>query len=108
MDLNRALLPFSDLHSFKDFVGFVKLCAPDMFPVREGVSASEQWNLELVFEGLDVGLAIAGREGVSASLVSQCQSLFEVALAHYRAGRLQDGFNSLEAAQRILRGVKTK
>jgi hypothetical protein len=47
-----AAFPFSDLHSFKDYVGFVKLCAPDSFLVREGVGPSDQWTLELAFEGL--------------------------------------------------------
>ena len=45
-----AKFPFTDLHSFKDYVGFVQLCAPNRFPRRDGVSAEEQWTLDLAFE----------------------------------------------------------
>lgn len=31
-----AKFPFNDLHSFKDYVGFVRMCAPELFPYREG------------------------------------------------------------------------
>jgi hypothetical protein len=36
-----ADFPFSDLHSFKDYIGFVQLCAPDRFPRREGIPPAE-------------------------------------------------------------------
>jgi hypothetical protein len=57
-----AEFPFSDLHSFKDYVGFVKLCAPDKFAPREGVSPADQWTLDLAFAGLRLGLRMAIEE----------------------------------------------
>ena len=57
-----AAFPFSDLHSFKDYVGFVKLCAPDDFPSREGVGPADQWTLDLAFGGLRLGLKMAAEE----------------------------------------------
>ena len=58
-DIIMGKFPFSDLHSFKDYVGFVKLCAPDMFPLREGVQLEDQWTLDLAFEGLRHGIDLA-------------------------------------------------
>ena len=51
-----ATFPFSDLHSFKDFVFVVRMCAPDHFPAREGLCADDQWSLDLAFKGLREGL----------------------------------------------------
>ena len=57
-----AAFPFSDLHSFKDYVGFVKIAAPDRFRPREGVGPADQWTLDLAFEGLRLGLKMAAEE----------------------------------------------
>ena len=37
---------FSDLHSFKDDVGSVKLCAPDEFPIEEWAGPDDQMTLD--------------------------------------------------------------
>ena len=99
---------FSDLHAFKDFVGFVKLCAPDQFPPRDGVPEAEQWTLALAHEGLEHGLKIAASEGVNESVLSECRALFDKAFEYYRAANLHDAFKSMEAAQRILRRVPSQ
>jgi hypothetical protein len=57
-----ARFPFTDLHSFKDYVGFVKLCCPDLFPVREGADPEDQWSLDLAFRGLRLGIDLARKE----------------------------------------------
>jgi hypothetical protein len=54
--------PFNGLHSFKDYVVFVRMCAPDQFPAREGVPGEDQWTLDLAFHGLREGLALVVRE----------------------------------------------
>lgn len=57
-----AAFPFSDLHSFKDYVGFVKICASTELPQREGVGPDDQWTLDLAFVGLRLGLEMATQE----------------------------------------------
>ena len=96
---------FHDFHSFKDYVGFVKLCAPRDFPERGGVAESDQWTLDLAYDGLLLGLQFAASEGVSNNIVLECQSLFRAAFESYRADDIRAGFQSMEAAQRILRRV---
>jgi hypothetical protein len=48
-----AKFPFTDLHSFKDYVGFVKTCASGKFPVRVSALPIDSG---LAFEGLRLGL----------------------------------------------------
>ena len=102
MQQRAAKFPFSDLHSFKDYVGFLKLCAPDQFPPRQGAAANTQWTLDLALEGLRLGLHVSAAEGADPAVLSQCGELFETAFEHYRAGNLHDGFCTMEAAQRLL------
>jgi hypothetical protein len=94
---------FHDLHSFKDFVGFVKRCAPDDFPVREWRGASDQWSLDRAYEGLRTGLEMAASQGVGDTTLEECRSLFDAAFDHYRAGNRDEGSKSMGAAERILR-----
>jgi hypothetical protein len=105
MQPHRREFGFHDLHSFKDYVGFVKLCAPDEFPVEDWASPADQWTLDLAYEGLLRGLEVAESEGISHKVLAECRSLFDAAFGHYRAGNRRDGFRSMEAAQRILRHV---
>lgn len=108
MQQNPNHFGFHDLHSFKDYVGWLKICAPDRFRKREGVSDTEQWTLDLAYAGLQHGLTIAADEGVSESVLSECRTLFDQAFAFYRAGNVHDGFRAMEGAQRILRRVPSK
>jgi len=108
MQQREASFPFSDLHSFKDYVGFVKICAPDLFPDREGVSASDQWSLDLAFEGLNLGLELAAHEGAKVSALAECRELFTTAYTQYVSGNKKDGFEAMAAAQRILRKLPSR
>jgi hypothetical protein len=103
-----AAFPFSDLHSFKDYVGFVKLCASTRFPLREGVGPEDQWTLELAFEGLRLGLRMAIEEKGQRKEFTQGELLVEEAYAAYRAGRVRDGFLTLEELQKLLRKVPSQ
>jgi hypothetical protein len=100
--------PFHELHSFKDFSGFVRMCAPDLFPAREGVRESEQWSLELAFEGLNVGLDMAREQAASPSVIAECQALFDLALSDYRAGDRREGFYAMDKAQRAFSKIRTQ
>lgn len=99
---------FSDLHSFKDYVGFVKLCAPDDFPPREGVGPTDQWTLDLAFEALRLGLRMATEEKGERDEFTQGESLVEEAYAAYRDGRMRDGFFKLEELQKLLKKVPSQ
>ncbi len=103
-----AVFPFSDLHSFKDFVGFVKLCAPDEFPLREGVGPGDQWQLDLAFDGLRLGLRMAVAEKGERDEFTRCESLVEDAYAAYCDGRVRDGFFKLEELQKLLKKVQSR
>src|SRR5688500_7255901 len=107
-DTVLAHFPFSDLHSFKDYVAFVKLCAPDDFPIREGVGPGDQWTLDLAFEGLRLGLRMGTEEKGEQPVFAQGRSLVEDAYAAYRDGRLRDGFFKLEELQKLLKKVPSR
>ena len=103
-----ANFPFNDLHSFKDYVVFVQTYLPDNFRPREGVAPEDQWTLDLAFEGLRRGLAMAEAEHVSAELLRACHIEMEKALACYKAGDVRGGFFALERLSAILKRFRTK
>jgi hypothetical protein len=103
-----AHFPFTDLHSFKDYVVFVQTYAPTSFRVREGVSAADQWTLALAFEGLRLGLKMAIEEKGARDEFSKGSSLVEEAFVAYRDGRTRDGFFKLEELQKLLKRVPSQ
>jgi hypothetical protein len=98
--------PFSDLHSFKDYVAFVRMCAPDYFPLREG--AGPQWSLDLAFDGLRYGLDLSERNGAKASVIAQCRPLLEQALGCYRANNRPEGFRVMQEMERLLKRLPSQ
>jgi hypothetical protein len=103
-----AKFPFSDLHSFKDYVGFVKLCSPDQYPPRERVAPEEQWTLELAFEGLRYGLFLAVKEKGACAVFEECHRLVEDAYGYYKEGNKREGFFKLEEVCRLLRKMSSR
>ncbi len=103
-----AKFPFTDLHSFKDYVGFVQLCAPNRFPKRDGVSAEEQWTLDLAFEGLRLGLKLATEEKGPLSVFSQCGQLIDGAYTHYIQGDRREAYFKLEEVQKLLKKIPSQ
>ena len=100
--------PFSDLHSFKDYVVFVRMCAPNQFPVREGVPPEDQWTLDLAFRGLREGLSLAATEKGSRTEFDECSRLVEQAYTHYKSGQRKEGFFALDEAHKLLKRVRTQ
>ena len=100
--------PFHDLHSFKDYAAFVRMCAPDQFPNREGVPVNDQWTLELAFDGLKEGLSLAISEKGRRDDLVQCTDLIDEAYRHYELGRRKEGFIALNQVQKILRKIRTR
>ena len=103
-----AAFPFSDLHSFKDYVGFVQIGASTKFPVREGVGPADQWTLDLAFEGLRLGLTMAAEEKGERAEFTRGRALVEEAYAAYRGGNVRDGFFKLEELQKLLKKVPSR
>jgi hypothetical protein len=99
---------FSDLHSFKDYVGWVKLCAPDEFPIEEWAGPADQMTLDLAFEGLRLGLKMAAEEKGERAEFIRGRALVEEAYAAYRDGNVRDGFLKLEELQKLLRKVPSQ
>ena len=99
--------PFNDLHSFKDYVVFVRMCAPNRFPAREGVPPQDQWTLDLAFRGLREGLSQAIEEKGQRNEFDEFSMLVDQAYDHYLAGRRKEGFLTLDQAHKILKKVRT-
>jgi hypothetical protein len=70
-----AKFPFTDLHSFKDYVIYAQTYLPDRFPHREGAGPNEQWSLDLAFRGLREGLALAKDEKGPRQELLDCEKL---------------------------------
>lgn len=103
-----ANFPFHDLHGFKDYVVFVRMCAPDRFPEREGMPDDEQWTLDLPFQGLRTGLQQAKETKGPRAELDEFGVLVERAHAHYLGGQAKDGFVALEQANRVLKRIRTE
>jgi hypothetical protein len=103
-----AKFPFNDLHSFKDFVVFVRMCAPDRFPTREGVLPEDQWTLDLAFQGLRTGLSQAVAEKGPRAEFDEFSKLVEDSYLQYKEGRVKEGFTLLEQANKTLKRVRTQ
>jgi hypothetical protein len=103
-----ARFPFTDLHSFKDYVVFVQTYSPDRFRPREGVGQSDQWTLDLAFEGLRQGLSMAVNEKGELPEFMTCRRLVEDAYGHYQKGQKREGFFILEEVQKLLKKVPSQ
>jgi hypothetical protein len=66
---------FHDLHSFKDYVAIVIVCAPDRFIPETWRSDDDQLNLERAFAGLRYGLELTAQEKGDFALLSRCRGL---------------------------------
>jgi len=103
-----AAFPFTDLHSFKDYIVFVQTYLPDRFRPREGVGPADQWTLDLAFDGLRLGLSMATEENGERDEFTQGKSFVEDSYAAYRDGRVRDGFLKLEELQKLLKKVPSQ
>ena len=99
---------FTDLHGFKDFVGYVILCAPDLFPKQDWRDSDEQMNLDRAFVGLRYGLNLAEKEVGESYRLERCRELVEQAFAEYQAGRDMAGQVKLEEMDQLLRKFPSK
>lgn len=98
----ETFFAFKDLHGFKDFIGSVILCAPDMFPVRDWRGPDEQMNLDRAFIGLRYGLKLTAQEKGESPLLAKCRELVEEAYGLYRARQDHAGQLKLEEMDKLL------
>lgn len=103
-----AEFPFTDLHSFKDYVIFVQSYLPDCFPYRDGAGPDEQWSLELAFRGLQEGLMLARTESGARQKFEKCEQLVAEAYNEYSNGRDREGFFKLEEVNKLLKQVPSQ
>jgi hypothetical protein len=103
-----AKFGFTDLHSFKDYVGFVQLCLPNKFPRREGAAANAQWTPDLAFEGLRLGLNMAIQEKGERPEFLESRRLIEEACEAYKRGDVRSGFMKLEQVQKLLNKIPSQ
>lgn len=100
--------PFDDLHGFKDYVGFVAMCAPSDFPNREGRPFDSQWSLSLAFEGLRLGIDLAKREKGNKPVFDECLQLIEQAYMQYQNGDDVAGFKTLDSVRKKIGKIRTE
>jgi hypothetical protein len=103
-----AKFPFSDLHSFKDYVIYVQTYLPDQFPPRQAVGPDNQWTMPLAFEGLRLGLDMAVREKGERPEFVESRRLIEEAYDAYKSGDVRSGFMNLEQVQNLLNKVPSQ
>jgi hypothetical protein len=103
-----AKFPFSDLHSFKDYVIYAQTYLPDRFPPRKEVGAEAQWSLDLAFKALRFGLDLAEQEKGELAVFSDCRKLVGEAHELYAAGDSRAGFFKLDEVNTLLRRVPSQ
>ena len=99
---------FHDLHSFKDFVSMVIVCAPDQFLSQDWRSPEDQWNLERAFSGLRFGLDLVAREKRETRDLARCRELVKLAEIEYREGRNHQGQARLEEMEMLLKKMPSR
>ncbi len=99
---------FTDLHSFKDFVAFVRLCAPSDFPVEDYLKPDEQMNLDRAFDGLRYGLKLTAEEKGDLPVLATCRALVEEAYALYRDDRMRDGYFKVQEMEKLLKKIPSQ
>lgn len=103
-----AYFGFTDLHGFKDYVGYVILCAPDMFPADDWLKPEDQMNLERAFVGLRYGLDLTATDKGETEVVARCRKLVDESYAEYKAGREVEGQQKLEEVDRLLSKIPSQ
>lgn len=103
-----ASFPFSDLHSFKDYVVYVQTYLPDRFPPRKAAGPEDQWTLDLAFEGLRFGLKMATQEKGEHLEFAESRLLVAQAYDAYKSGDIRSGFAKLDEVQKLLRKIPSQ
>lgn len=99
---------FRDLYGFKDFVGYVFLCAPDEFPADDWLEPEQQMTCERAFLGLRYGLGLAVAEQGESDLLKQCHELVEDAAVKFSSGDNSGGRAALDEVRSLLKRLPSQ
>ena len=80
-----------DYASFKDFVGYFILSAPDNFLFIEGLSPDKQMNLEKAMDELRRGLPILKKRVKDPERYSKLEAMLNEAIDAYQTGDSDTG-----------------
>jgi len=80
-------------------IGYVVLCAPDKFPVRDYLRPEDQMNLDLAFEQLRAGVKIAYPSEFHPEKRAPLYTLLDQSLSAYKAGDRLKGAHLLQDFQ---------
>lgn len=99
---------FTDFHSFKDYVGYVRLCAPSLFPPLDWIPPDEQMNLERAFFGLRYGFDLSAKEKGELPAFTKCRELVEEAFGLYRTGHAREGASKLGEVSELIKKIPSQ
>jgi len=99
---------FHDLHSFKDYVTVVALCAPDQFPPINVGPDKKPFTLDSAFLALREGLALAVAEKGDRPVFRDCARLVEQAYEAYQSGNSEAGAIKIRQVRKLLGKVPTQ
>lgn len=84
-----------DINGLYNFIGYVVLCAPDNFPVRDYLTADQQMTLDRAFAELRHGVKLVMADAPDLPRINDLESVLDEALGLYRSGEI------VRAAQRL-------
>jgi hypothetical protein len=99
---------FHDLHSFKDFVAIVIICAPDQFMYEDWRAPDDQLNLDRAFAGLHYGLDLTAKEKGESDRLKKCRQFVQEAYTEYQAKRPREGQAKLEEMEKLLKKFRSQ
>lgn len=82
----KAMKSVLDIGSLWNFIGYVVLGAPDRFPYRDYLPASEQMNLHRAFEELRNGIQFALNPDSPPGHEQKLKDLLDASFTAYLAG----------------------
>lgn len=102
-DINpREYFAFNDIVGFRDYVGYVYGCAPDMFPEEDWLQPHEQMNMKIAFCGLRYGLEIIEKEKGQSQRIEAMRELIDQAEEAYRANDIRGGMEKMDKVRAML------
>ncbi|MFC0156126.1 hypothetical protein ACFFJ4_21825 [Xanthomonas dyei] len=92
----------NSIDSLYDFIGYVVLCAPDNFPVRDYLPADAQMNLDRAFAELRHGIELIEHDMADDAKRKHLASLLDQAFAAYKAGDELRGAHLVQDFQNLI------
>jgi hypothetical protein len=91
-----------DIGSLYDFIGYVVLCAPDRFPIRDYLPPDGQMNLDKAFVELRRGIDLIEPDMADDTKRKCLVSLLGEALEAYKAGDERKGAHLVQDFQDLI------